>query len=179
MKNYRVALCYAQALFGLVEESGGLEAFHREFLETTGLMERYPEISYLLMNTTIAREEKEDFLEKILPEKTSPLLLNFIKVLIKKGRFQELGLIVETFERLYEEKNGLRRVRVESPIQLDDILQEKLKSALEKKWNRRVTLETVVRPDLLGGLVLDFDGNQIDGSFKTALYELKQRLLSG
>ena len=178
MKNYRVARRYAGALMSLAEKSENLEEFQRELIETRQLIEKYPEISCLLVNTTIAREEKEDFLEKVLPEKTRPLILNFIKVLIKKRRFQELGLIVETFRRLYEEHKGLQRVRVESPVALDEIVRERLRRALEKKLNREVILETLVKPELVGGLVLDFEGNQIDGSFKTALQELKQRLLS-
>jgi len=178
VKNYRVAQRYAEALMGLVEKSADLEEFQKELAGTRQLIERHPEISCLLVNTTIAREEKEDFLEKVLPEETSSLLLNFIKVLIKKRRFRELGLIVETFKRLYEVRKGLQRVRVESPVPLDEIVRERLRRALEKKLNRKVTLETLVKPELVGGLVLDFEGNQIDGSFKTALQELKQKLSS-
>ena len=176
MKNYRVALRYAQALLQSAEQMGKLDEIRRDLFETTPLLERYPEIPYLLMNTTIAREEKEDFLEKILPEETSNLLLNFIKVLIKKRRFQDLGLIAETFQRLYDEKKGIRHVKVTAPIALDERLEEKIKAALEKKLGGQVSLETAVRPELIGGMVLDFDGSQIDGSFKTALYEIKQRL---
>jgi len=162
---------------GLAEKSEDLDEFQKELAATRRLIEKHPEISCLLVNTTIAREEKEGFLEKVLPEKTSPLILNFIKVLIKKRRFQELGLIVETFKRLYEVRRGLQRVRVEASVALDETVSERLRRALEKKLSRRITLETFVRPELLGGLVLDFEGNQIDASFKTALRELKQKLL--
>lgn len=178
MKNYRIARRYAQALFELAQGAGELEAVQRELLETTELVGRYPEISYLLRNTTIAREEKEDFLEKILPEKISAVVLNFVKVLIKKRRFQDLGLIQEEFRHLYEEKKGMQRVRVESAVPLDDLLQTKLKQALEKRTGREIFLETAVRPELLGGLVLDFVGSRIDGSYRTALQELKQSLLA-
>ena len=64
MKDHRAALRYAQALFRLQEPEGSLDLLHRELIETLELVGKYPEISYLLMNTTIAREEKEDFLEK-------------------------------------------------------------------------------------------------------------------
>ena len=129
------------------------------------------------MNTTIAREEKEDFLEKILPEKTSSLLLNFMKVLVKKRRFQDFSLIVDKFDHLYEQKRGIQHVRVEAPILLDPVLQEKLRGALRKKLRKEILLETVTNPEILGGLILDFEGVQIDGSYRTALHELKQKLL--
>lgn len=178
MIDPRAGLRYAQALFGLAEKAGELERMEKELLEAKVLVERYPEISHLL-KTTLSREEKEDFVEKVsLPEGFSNLLVNFLKVLVKKRRFQELALIQERFHRLYEQKKGLQRVRVESAVGLDEAVQEKLRRTLEKRLRRTVYLETAVDPEILGGLILDFDGTQIDGSFRTVIHELRQKLLA-
>ena len=177
MKDYRVGLRYARALLALAEDRNELERIEKELAEVKGLVERHPEISHLLRNTTLSQEEKEDFLEKILPLTRSSLLLNFLKVLVKKKRFRDFSLVQEKFHRLYEEKKGLQRVRVETPIPLNEVILEKLRKVIEKKVNRKVYFETTVRPEILGGLILDFDGTQIDGSFRTALHELKQKLL--
>ncbi len=178
MKDHRLGKRYAAALFGLAEAEGRLEEIMKELGETAELTQKHPEISYLLMNTTIAREEKEDFLEKILPQKTSSLLLNFLKVLIKKRRFQDFSLIREEFHKFYENKKGIQRVRVQTTVSLNEKMQDKLRRALEKKLKKDILLETEVHPEILGGMVLDFEGTQIDGSFRTALHELKQKLLN-
>jgi len=178
VKDYRIALRYGRALLALAEEHGQLESVENELAQAASLVVRHPEISHLLMHATISREEKEDFLDKILPRNFSSLTVNFLKVLVKKGRFLGLSLIQERFHRLYEEKMGLQRVRVEAPFVLDKTLEEKLRRALEKKLNRKIYLETTVNPEILGGLVLDFDGTQIDASFRSKLLELKQRLLN-
>ncbi len=178
MKDHRIALRYARALFGLAETGKALDRVHEELREATELVAKHPEISHLLMNTTIAREEKEDFVEKILPEKTSGLLINFIKVLIHKKRFQDLGLIQEKFQHLFEEKKGIQRVKVESPVPLDEMLRSRLTQALEKRMKLEIILESSVNPEMLGGLILDFEGMQIDASYRTQLKELKQTLLA-
>jgi len=177
MKDSRIGLRYAHALLALAEPRGELDRIEKELAEAGTFIGRHPEISRLLRNTTLSREEKEDFLEKVLPPGLSSLVVNFLKVLIKKKRFQDLPTVQEKFHRLYEQKRGLQRVRVETPIPLDESILEKLRRVLEKKVNRRVTLETTVDPEILGGFVLDFDGTQIDGSFRTGLHELKQKLL--
>lgn len=177
MKDYRVGTRYARALAALAEEKNQLERIEKELQETVELTNRHAEISHLLMNATISREEKEDFIEKILPEGFSELLVNFLKVLIQKGRFQDLVLIRDRFHRFFEEKKGIQRVRVQSPIPLAAVIQERLRRVLEKKLNRKVYFETTRDPEILGGLILDFDGTRIDGSFRTQLQELKQRLL--
>lgn len=178
MKDHRIALRYARAFFELAEGEHALETARRGMAEAVELAARHPEISRLLMNTTLRREEKEDFIEKILPFGTSVLLVNFIKVLIRKKRFQDFALIAEKFERLYEEKKGIRRVHVESPIPLNEALRHRLRRALEKRTKHEVILEASVNPEILGGLILDFEGMQIDGSYRTALLELKQTLLA-
>lgn len=173
----RVASRYAAALFGLAEAPQQLEALENELAQAKELVRRHSEIPHLLMNATLSPKEKEDFLEKILPEGTSRLLVDFLKVLVKKRRFPLLRLIQEQFHRLYEEKKGLQRVRVSAAICLDEPIQERLRKALEKRLNRKVTLEVTQDPGLLGGLVLDFDGKRIDASFRTRLDELRQRLV--
>ena len=178
MKEFRAILRYAQALFLLAEKSDQLERVEKELTEAGGLVSRHPEISRLLMNATLAREEKEDFLEKVFPATFSPLLINFLKVLVQKKRFQILCFVREKFHRLYEEKRGIQRIRVKAAVSLNEEIQQRLRRALEKKLGRKVYLETTADPEILGGLILDFDGTQIDASFRSRLQELKQRLLN-
>ena len=178
MKDYRTASRYAAALAALARERDLFDRLDRELREATELVARYPEISHLLRNATVSREEKEDFIGKILPPGFSALTVNFLKVLIKKRRFTELPLVQEKFHRLWEEKQGIRRVRVESPISLGPDLETKLTRALETKTRHKVLLEVQVNPEILGGLVIDFEGTQIDASYRTKLQELKQRLMN-
>jgi len=178
VKDRRIGLRYAQALFTLAEESGKLERVEKELAEAKRLSEKHPEISHLLMNTTISLEEKEDFIEKVLPGSFLSLTLNFLKVLTKKKRFQELAVIQEKFYGLYEEKKGIQKVHVETAVPLNETLQEKLKRVLGKRFGRKIRLESSVNPEIIGGLILDFGGSQIDGSYRSALLELKQKLLN-
>lgn len=178
MMDPRAGVRYARALFALAGEANRLDKIEKELLDTVALTARHPEILNLVRNTTISREEKEDFIGKILPPGFSSLLVNFLKVLVRKKRFPDLPLIQDRFHRLYEEKRGLQKVRVESAVALTGALEEKLRRALEKKLNRKVTLESSTNPALLGGLVLDFDGARIDGSYRTALEGLRQILMN-
>ena len=178
MKDYRVAGRYARALLALAEERSELDRIEQELFEASQIVERYPEISHLIANATVSFEEKEDFIGKILPSSFSPLLVNFLKVLIQKKRFAELALVREVFHRLYEDKKGIQRVRVESPIPMDSELEKKLAQTIEKKFKRKVYLDITVHPEILGGFILDFEGAQIDTSYRTLLAELKQRLLA-
>jgi F-type H+-transporting ATPase subunit delta len=64
-----------------------------------------------------------------------------------------------------------------SAFELTDALREKLLAALRKRLGADIRLLERTDPSLIGGLVLRFEGREIDGSFKSRLIELKQKLL--
>ncbi len=168
---------YARALFNLAESQKELEAVEKDFFKVRQLVNQYPEISHLVLNSTISQAEKEDFLEKVLPADLSKLVLNFLKVLIKKRRFNELAWIQKEFHRLYEKKAGMQEVKVVTAVPLTKSNQDKLIQTLKKKLQCDVRLVTETQPEILGGMTITFDGTQIDASYKTRLEALKQKLM--
>lgn len=181
----RLASCrYARSLFLLAEERQELDAVQKDFRRICELTGRHPEIMHLLLNSTLSIAEKEDFMEKVFAQREGPtsrpltgLLLNFLKVLIKKGRFRELVSIQNEFQRLVEKKRGLQKVEVWSAVPLTGAGEEKLKDVLKKRLRAEVELTLHTDPAVIGGLILRFDGREIDGSYRSQLMELKQRLM--
>ena len=181
MIDHKAGIRYARALFGLAAEGRELDEIEREFIRVRGLVEHHPEITHLVLNSTISAGEKEDFIEKVLSEKGrrfSPLLLNFLKVLIKKRRFKELVVVQEEFHRLYERKKGIREVRAITAVPLSRVNEDKLRAVLKKRLQSEIRLVTETDPDILGGLILRFDDGEIDASFRSRLAELKQKLMA-
>lgn len=178
MIERRAVVRYAQALFGLAEKQGVLDRVEQEFLAASQLAEKHPEISHLVRNSTIALAEKEDFIDKLVGSESSPLLVNFLKVLVKKKRFTELGDIREEFHRLYEKKKGLQEVEAVTAVPLAKETEDRLRSALKKRLNAEIRLVLRTDPSLLGGLVLRFDGTEMNASFRARLDELKLNLIS-
>ena len=175
MIDYRAVRRYSRALFGLAEKQGELEAIDAQLLATRALLERSREISHLVMNSTIAFAEKEDFIGKIISG--SPLLVNFLKVLIKKKRFGLVAKIQEDFHLLLEKRQGIRQVEAVTAEGLSAENTEKLKTVLKKKLRSEIRLTVTTDPGLIGGLVLRFEGLEINGSYKQRLEELRQALL--
>ncbi len=53
-----------------------------------------------------------------------------------------------------------------------------LELAMGQKLGKKVVLENKVDPDILGGLIVRFDGMVADGSVQKALGEIKGKMLS-
>ena len=169
---------YARALFLSAQDRNEIEMIDKDFLAFKALADQHSEISHLILNFTISEAEKEDFIEKIVPENSSKLFVNFLKVLIKKRRFRELALIQQEFHRLVEKKKGIQEVKVIAAAKLSRQNETNLISMLKKKLKADIRLKTEVEPDLIGGIVIRFDGTEINASFKNRLLELKQKLMA-
>jgi len=167
---------YARALLGLAEERKILPQVEKDLARVRQFVSQYPEISHLVLNSTISHAEKEDFIGKIIPSDVNPLVLEFIKVLMKKNRFRELGFIQERFHRLYEKHQGIEEVTCITAVPLNAAIQEKLKTVLKRRLKSEILLTTETDPRILGGMILRFSGQEIDGSFRGRLDELRQML---
>ena len=63
------------------------------------------------------------------------------------------------------------------PRALTGEAQSKLLTLLNKKLASEIRLSVKTDASLIGGLVLRFDGREIDASFKNRLREIRQKLL--
>lgn len=178
MIDYQASIRYARALMGLAEEGNILEKIDADFEQIIRLLDRHPEITHLVSNSTIGKPEKDDFLEKVFPESTARLLINFLKVLIDKKRFKQIRDIQKIFRRFFEQKKGVKEVTVITAAALARNTEQKLKTALERRLKSQIRLIQEVDRNILGGLVVRFNGSEINSSFRDRLTELKQRLLT-
>ena len=178
MIDLRAAHRYARALFELAEKTGKLDLVDDQLLAVRDVVRKYPEISNLISNSTITIAEKEDFIGKIIPADTIPLVVNFLKVLIKKKRFSELPFIQETFHRLYEKKRRIEEVLLVSAVPLSGPNAARLEKVLETKFKSDIRLVAKTDPNMIGGLILRFGGNEVNAGFRSRLEALRQALTS-
>lgn len=178
MKRSEVAVRYAKALFETAEAKDLLETLNQElaiFSETLG---KNPVVLKLVNNSAVSADEKEKFLEKILCGKSSDLLLHFLKVLLRKKRLAQLNIIQLEFQRLYEQKQGLREVSVVSAVALSEPFKNRLSVHLSKVLGTKIRMLSEIRPKILGGIILRFGHHQYNASFRNRLETIRQRLLA-
>ncbi|MBI3313662.1 MAG: ATP synthase F1 subunit delta [Candidatus Omnitrophica bacterium] len=169
---------YAAALFNLAVERKVLEKVEKDFFRVIELLKQHPEISSLVSNFTVAQAEKEDFIDKVFPRDMERLLLYFLKVLTHKKRFTEISAIQEQFHLLFEKKAGIQEVHVITAVTLSEKNKEKLISVLEKRFKSEIRLALKTDAKILGGMILRFDGKEINGGYKNRLHEIRQKLIS-
>jgi F-type H+-transporting ATPase subunit delta len=101
---------------------------------------------------------------------------NFIRLLAENKRLQFLPEIAQIFEVLKADFERVVDVAITSAAPMGAGEQAKLAAALEKRFNRKVRVQTAVDPALIGGAVLRAGDLTIDGSVRARLARLAHDL---
>jgi F-type H+-transporting ATPase subunit delta len=102
---------------------------------------------------------------------------NLMYVLAENDRLTALPEIAAQFDALKAEAENKVNVTVTSATAVDAALAERIKKALEQKLKRTVELTLQVDASLLGGAVIQADDMVIDGSVRTRLQRLTEKLV--
>ena len=165
---------YAEALFELAAQAGltketseGLETVISALLQT-------PAYRALLASPAIPKEERLNALDSTFRGKIPDILLAILRMMISRGQVSALDGMVRDYEELAREYRGESMAVVTSAVPLKEAETVALRAKLEKKLGRKVTLQCVEDPGLIGGIRVEVDGRVIDGSIRNKLEEIKE-----
>ena len=173
-----IADVYAEAFLGAAQASGQLAAMLEEFDSlVTDVLAPMPEFERVLGSALVAHEEKVGLLDRILGPQASPLLLNFLKVLSHHGRLDCLRPIHHQVHELYNRMQGRTRVRLTTPVPINDALATQIAQELGTLLGTELLLDRAVDPDLIGGAVIQLGDTVYDDSIAAQLHRVRQQIL--
>ena len=142
-----------------------------------GLLEESPELRTALLTPAIQNSRKRAVMADLLARiGASPLIRNFVYVVIDHRRTGIIGEIREAFELQLDERLGFVRAEVSSAAPLNAPQSSGLESELSKLTGKRMRLRFDVDPELLGGVVARIGSTVYDGSIRGELRELGKKL---
>ncbi len=170
---------YARALSMVVADQKLDVAATRAQLNTfANLLGESKELREVLDNPSIPESQKTAVLNA-LAERTgvSPAVRNFIAVIARHGRIQQIREIVDSYDALADEETHIAEVEIASAHPLDEG-NRKLLEQQAIRLSGADQIRTTYREDasLLGGAVIKIGSTVYDGSVRTQLQELKQRM---
>ncbi|MBI5657104.1 MAG: F0F1 ATP synthase subunit delta [Geobacter sp.] len=180
MSASAIARRYAKALVQLGAEAGTVEAFNAELAGFNDTLTANPPLSALFSNPAYGADAKHTILGEIASRLSlSPIICNFLHLLLDRSRMACLPQIVATFAQLADELSGVVRPVVTSGMSLSDGQVEEIKASLEKSTGKKVLLTVRVDPALIGGVVTKIGDRVYDGSVKTQLDRIQDILQKG
>jgi len=176
LRPHPLAKRYARALFELAIEKNQLEQMLAEMHQFADLLEQNKRLNAYFYSPEIEKDRKIEILQNLLQNKVSDLFLNFLFLIMRKGRENYYPEMTFEFDRLYDIHNNRLRVKIISAVPLSEAELAKAKELLSQSLKAELILENKVDADILGGLIVQINGKVIDGSLKHQLDVLRREL---
>ncbi|MBE7050745.1 MAG: ATP synthase F1 subunit delta [Ruminococcaceae bacterium] len=165
---------YSQALFMLAVEENLQKKFLEELKEIKEIFLNSPDFMSLLSSPAIPLSERKKVIDNALKDNYQEHIVSFIKLLCDKKHILSFDLCVDEYEALLENFESTSVAKVKSALELSSAQMEELTVKLKKLSGRNVVLECETDKTLLGGLIIEIDGKEIDASLKSRLKEVKE-----
>lgn len=179
MRYSRVASRYASALLKTALHDSVLDAVRKDVDLLQMSIAASRELANFLKSPIISAEKKAGALKNIYTGKVSPLMLNFLLLLVEKNRERELPQILRSFNEQYNEHRGIVEVQVRSAIELEDAQKQAILGKVRAYTGKTVEPHYSIDPALIGGFQVQIGDRVLDGSVRHQLDNLKKALDSG
>ena len=169
-----IGTVYAKGLLGAAEKANQVTQVVDE-LESivVDVLPQLPKLKLLLESPRVPMEVKEKVLNQSFSAGSS-ILLTFLKVVCRHGRFDCLRVISRTATALLQEQTGVVEVRVTTAELVPESMHEELKTKLGQILEKQVVIRTETDADILGGLVVRVGDTVFDGSVANQLSQIRR-----
>ena len=170
---------YTKALFQLARESGQEDTIGRE-LEEFYQAFNATDLKKVLTNPAFGIDSRKNILVQVTKAlELSLLTSHFLSLLLERDRLTYLSPIVSWYRRLLDEAKGRVEAKVVGASGLETVMLERLREVLHGISGKEVVLHQETDPTLIGGLVVELAGKVYDGSVRTQLEKMKDRITRG
>jgi F-type H+-transporting ATPase subunit delta len=167
-----------QALALAADSAGQLDDLEDELFRFGRLLAAYPQLRIALTNPRLPVERRLELVNALLDGKVTGPALRLVRQAVGHPRGRSLDGTLQEYARIAaaERERLIAEVRVAAPLSAGQ--QARLAAALAAQYGRRVHLNVLVDPGVVGGVLIKVGDDVIDGSIASRLGELRRRLAS-
>lgn len=177
MQNPRLASRYAKSLLQLAVEQNQLDSTLADMQLLAAICKQSHDFLNMLRSPIIKADKKQHIIDAVVGQNINPLSQAFMKLLINKGREENLDEIAEAFIGQYKELKNIRTVKLTTAAPVTDTVKASiLQKLLGNIPQNEIDLKTEVDPSLIGGFIVELEDKLIDSSVRRNLNEIKSQL---
>ncbi|MFI3227356.1 MAG: ATP synthase F1 subunit delta [Clostridia bacterium] len=167
---------YASSLFDIALGEKCLNEVFSDLNDVTKIISENTELYSVLSAPNINVSDKIAIFEKLFKGKIQAILYNFIAILIEKKRVDLFFEIKDEFTEIYNNHKNILKAKVTTAAEIDEPTKASVLAKIKAKTGREVELECVIDPEILGGIIIKYDNTLLDGSVKTRLSNLNEKI---
>ena len=173
-----IAKMYGGSLYDLAAEEGLEERILADVDQAARTLKENADYLRLLSTPSIPKKERCALLDEAFRGQVHLYVLNFLKILCENGTLRELSGCARAFRVRYNEAHGILEATAVSAVALTAAQKKRLHAKLEQATGKTIDLTTKVDPSVLGGIRVDLEGTELDGTVQNRLDALRRGIAS-
>ncbi len=173
MKHSRAAIRYAKAVLSLSLDLKNADSINDDMQLIASTIEGSKELQVMLSSPVIKTKLKKTTLLAVFKNlnKTS---ISLIDQLIDNKRLPILSQIASQYILIYDLHKGAQIATVTTAVPLTNALEEKVLAKVKEIVGKKVKLENVIDPAIIGGFILRVGDKQFDASISGKINNLRR-----
>ena len=171
-----IARVYGGSLYDLAAEEQLTGSILEQLTQVRQLFRDNPDYIRLLGEPSIPMAERLGLVETAFGDQAERYLINFIKLLCERRILGDFYGCCDEYVRRYRIARNIAQAVVYSALPLTAAQEEALKGKLEIMSGKHVLMDVRTDPDVIGGLKVELDGKELDGSVRGRLSGISRKL---
>ncbi len=169
----RAAIRYAKAILDIAQTSGKADAVNNDMKSIVNAVSESADLKDFLTSPIIKIEVKKSALSEIFSNVQNETNSLF-HLLFENKRFEILEAIAIQYNKLFDESNGIEVAKVTTAFPITVELETKVLAKIAEFSNKKITIQNIVDPTIIGGFILRVGDQQYNASVANKLSELKR-----
>lgn len=165
---------YAEAAYLIAREDGSEDAWLTGLRGLAALFDD-PGARVLFANSRVPAEQKRQLVERAVTG-VDPKVMNLALLLLRRNRTELAPGIAQAYQEILDREKGIHHALVTSAVPLAPDELEDVQRKLIEITGGSVVVRTEVDEDIIGGIVVRIGDRMIDGSVRSKLIALRQKL---
>jgi F-type H+-transporting ATPase subunit delta len=170
---------YAEALADVSTEHNQTDAIMQELKQFVNLYTASPELSAFFPNSRVSQADKLRVLNAIISRaQASEITANLLRILLKHYRLQSISVVYQEFRREINKRRGIVPAEITTAAAVGASDRDLIIGRLKAVTGKEVQASFKVDAALIGGAVTRIGSVVYDGSIRTQLQTIKQKMIS-
>lgn len=172
-----VAEPYARALLSLTQDSGSTDEVNSLAQSVLDLLSESQELVDFFASPLISPDAKKGVVKRVLGESPNSNFLNFLQLLVDRGRASLMLPILHQYRALVREINQTVLAEVLSAVELSEPQCDSIRQrVIAMTGAKSVELSTSLDDSLLGGVIIKVGSQVVDASLRGQLRRIGVQL---
>ena len=174
-----IARRYARALYTQALAKNVIAEVDADIQVLADALDQSRPLQLFFQSPVINRDKKQNIVQKLFTGKLSPLVSDFLGLLVQKGRESMVSALVQAYQHLRDGQRNTVTAEVRMAYTPDAAETASICQKLEAMTGKTIRAQFKKDERLIGGAVVRVGDTVYDGSVQRQLQTLKERLLHG